>query len=128
MEYRKRRKDRVLGILAAALLFGCLLLYTDGYRSFLGNTKNSITIGVFSDSYWEVQNGYSYQILEDAIDLFEKEHPGVTVEYVSGILKEDYSEWLSERLLSGQGPDLFFVLQEDFHGFAEIGAHSKGRE
>ena len=44
------------------------------------------------------------------------------MEYASGILKEDYSEWLSEQLLSGRGPDLFFILQEDFHGFAEIGA------
>ncbi len=122
MENKNRRKDRVLGLLAAALLLGCLLLYTDGYLIFLENAKNIITIGVFSDSYWEVQNGYSYQILEDAIDLFEKDHPGVKVEYVSGILKEDYSEWLSEQLLSGRGPDLFFILQEDFHGFAEIGA------
>lgn len=121
MEHRIR-KEWMPGILAALLLLGCLLLYTDGYRSFLGNTKKTITIGVFSDSYWEVQNGYSYQILEDAIDLFEQEHPGVKVEYVSGILKEDYSEWLSEQLISGQGPDLFFILQEDFHGFAEIGA------
>lgn len=121
MEHRIR-KDWAAGILAALLLLGCLLLYTDGYRSFPGNAKKTITIGVFSDSYWEVQNGYSYQILEDAIGLFEKEHPGVKVEYVSGILKEDYSEWLSEQLIAGEGPDLFFILQEDFHGFAEIGA------
>lgn len=117
-----KRKNTILGIVTALLLLGCWFLYTDGDLFFGGNTKNKITIGVFSDSYWEVQNGYSYRILEDAIDLFEKEHPGVRVEYVSGILKEDYSEWLSEQLLKNQGPDLFFVLQEDFHEFAEIGA------
>ena len=42
--------------------------------------------------------------------------------YVSGILKEDYSEWLSERLLMGDAPDVFFVLPEDFNDLAELGA------
>lgn len=50
MENKKRRKDRVLGLLAVGLLLGCLLLYTDGYLIFLENAKNIITIGVFSDS------------------------------------------------------------------------------
>jgi multiple sugar transport system substrate-binding protein len=82
----------------------------------------TITVGVFSDSYWEVQNGYSYYILEDAIDRFEDEHPGITVEYTSGILKDDYSEWLSEQMLSGDAPDVFFILGDDFNDFAEVGA------
>lgn len=81
-----------------------------------------IRVGVFSDSYWEVQNGYSYQILNDAAELFEEENPGVRVEYVSGLLKEDYSEWLSEQILLGSAPDVFFVLGDNFNDFAEIGA------
>lgn len=81
-----------------------------------------ITVGVFSDSYWEVQNGYSYRILQDAIALFEEENPGVKVEYVSGILKSDYSEWLSEQLILGKAPDVFMIFGENFSDLAEIGA------
>lgn len=112
----------ICGALCAIFLLFIALIYTDGYRYFLSSYQNHITVGVFSDSYWEVQNGYSYRILEDAIALFEETHPGVTVEYTSGILKEDYSEWLAERLLSDDAPDVFFVLAEDFNGLAQIGA------
>ena len=80
-----------------------------------------VTIGVFSDSYWEVQNGYSYHILEDAIKLFEENNPGIKVEYTSGILKKDYSEWLSAQILSENAPDVFYVLADDFNNFAETG-------
>ena len=90
--------------------------------SSLSGKDEVITVGVFSDSYWEVQNGYSYQILEDAIALFEEEHPGVKVRYVSGILKDDYPEWLSEQLILGRAPDVFLLFGENFSDLAEIGA------
>ncbi len=116
-------KKNVFASIICALLLVCIwFLYTDLYQEFPIFRKETLTIGVFSDSYWEVQNGYSYRILEDAIDMFQEQHPGMRVEYVSGILKEDYSEWLSEQLLSGDAPDIFFVLSEDFNDFAEIGA------
>lgn len=103
------------------LLLAALMVMWHG--SFLLFRKEEvITVGVFSDSYWEVQNGYSYQILEDAIALFEEENPGVKVEYVSGILKEDYPEWLSEQLILGQAPDVFLLFGESFGDLAEIGA------
>lgn len=116
------RKKLILGAASLILLVGTLIVYNDSYRKLVGNQDKVITVGVFSDSYWEVPNGYSYRILEDAITVFESEHPGVRVEYVSGILKEDYSEWLSEQLLLGKAPDIFFVLSKDFNNLAEIGA------
>lgn len=112
----------------AALILCCLLLVCavvvqkDIYKSIHPNHERVITIGVFSDSYWEVQNGYSYYILNDAIDLFEAQNPNVKVAFESGILKEDYSEWLSEKILAGEAPDLFFVLPEDFNDLAELGS------
>lgn len=122
MDSVKSKKNRIVSIVSMLLLFCVWLIYTDTYKELPGIRKEVITIGVFSDSYWQVQNGNSYQILEDAIAVFEEMHPGVQVEYVSGILKEDYSEWLSEQLLSEQAPDLFYILSEDFNDFAEIGA------
>lgn len=97
-----------------------LFIYLGAYELFTGNGK-VVTIGVFSDSYWEVQNGYSYRILDDAIKVFEAQNPEVKVEYTSGILKEDYSEWLAQQLLSQNAPDVFYVLSEDFNNYAEIG-------
>ncbi len=122
MDKDKKKKDFTAGILSALLFLSALFVYFSAYRKIPLLEDKTITIGVFSDSYWEVQNGYSYRILEDAIQIFEEEHPGVTVEYVSGILKEDYSEWLAEQLLSENLPDVFWILGEDFNDLAEIGA------
>ena len=63
------------------------LIATDNYKKLPGFHKDVLQIGVFSDSYWEVQNGWAYRIAEDAIARFEEQHPGVRVEYVSGIIK-----------------------------------------
>ena len=122
MEKRQKNRNYALLALVALLLAAIVEISEDAYKRIPCFQSNVVTIGVFSDSYWDVQNGYSYQILEDAIDLFEKENPGIRVDYVSGILKEDYSEWLSEQLLLGTASDVFFVLGEDFNEFAEIGA------
>lgn len=122
MDVWNYRKNIAAGICCAVLAAVMLIIYTDAYKEFPMYHKNTLTVGVFSDSYWEVQNGWSYQILEDAITIFEKQHPDIQVTYTSGILKEDYSEWLAEQMLAGSAPDLFFVLSEDFNDFAEIGA------
>lgn len=120
-ENRVKKKNLVLAIACTMLLLGSLFLYLDTGSKISVQRERTVTIGCFSDSYWEVPNGYSYQILEDAIRLFEDRYPGVKVEYVSGILKEDYSEWLSGQILSGTAPDLFFVLGEDFNDFVQTG-------
>lgn len=115
-------KKQIAGCLCVLLLFMALLIYTDTYRKINVSGRETLTVGVFSDSYWEVQNGYSYQILEDAIALFEEKYPSVHVEYVSGILKGDYQEWLSEQLIAGTAPDVFFVSGEFFSSLAQLGA------
>ena len=79
-----------------------------------GNKETVLTIGVYSGSYWNTPNGNCYQILDDAIAIFEQSNPGVKVEYVSGIPAGSYSEWLAGQILKGTEPDLYFVLPEDF--------------
>lgn len=103
------------------LLIVIWMIASDSYKKLPGFYKDVIRIGVFSDSYWDVQNGYSYKILEDVIAQFEEQNPGVRVEYVSGIIKDDYSEWLSEQIMKGDAPDVFFVLGEYFNDFVEAG-------
>lgn len=122
MDIIKKNQNKVKLALCFFLILLIWLLAGEGYRRLPFRKEKKLTIGVFSDSYWEVQNGYSYQILDDAIRIFEQEHPGIRIDYESGILKSDYSEWLAEKLLMGEGPDLFFVLGNDFDDFAEIRA------
>lgn len=117
----RNKKNTVFSVLGAGMLLAALFLLFDGDEWISFQKEQVITVGVFSDSYWEVQNGYSYQILEDAIALFEEENPDVRVEYVSGILKEDYPEWLAEQLMQGTAPDVFVVPGENFNDLAEIG-------
>ena len=81
-----------------------------------------LTVGVYSGSYWNTPSGNCYQILDEAIAMFEETHPGVKVEYVSGIPASDYSEWLAGEILMGTEPDLYFVLPEDFELLVSSGA------
>lgn len=83
--------------------------------------RKTITIGAFTGSYWDVQNGNSYKILDNAIAKFEEQNPGWRVKYESGITKDDYSDWLYGKLLEGDAPDLFFVFDEDFDVLSEMG-------
>lgn len=104
---------------AVALLILMPLLYLAGY---FGNKETVLAIGVYSGSYWNTPNGNCYQILDEAISLFEESHPGVKVEYVSGIPANDYSEWLAGQIMMGTEPDLYFVLPEDFELLVSSGA------
>ena len=81
----------------------------------------TLTIGIFAGNNWDVPQGEPYAIIDEVIKNFEAENPGVRVEYVSGIKKEDYSEWLAEQFISGDEPDIFFVLASDFNLYASIG-------
>ena len=99
------------------ILLTCLLL-----AGCFGSRETVLTVGVYSGSYWNTPNGNSYQILDDAIAMFEQSHPGVKVEYVSGIPAGDYSEWLAGQILMGTEPDVYFVLPEDFDLLVDSGA------
>lgn len=81
-----------------------------------------ITFGMFAGSNWDVPYSDSYEIIDNAIKRFEEKHPEVKVKYVNGIMKEDYSEWLSSELLKGTGPDVFMILPEDFNTLSNVGA------
>lgn len=89
---------------------------------FAAAQETVLTVGVIAGSYWDAPTGNCYAIIDSVIDRFEQTHSGVRVEYTSGILKRDYSEWLAEQFLLGREPDVFLVLPEDFGMLAELGA------
>ena len=119
-EIIKSRKLRVvISILIAA---AALFIITGQVKRIRSSKEKILTLGVFSDSYWGVQNGYANKIIDDAISRFEAKHPGVKVQFESGIMKSDYSEWLSEQMMKDTEPDVFFVQEADFSTFAQINA------
>ena len=99
-----------------ALLFISSLLYLR-YRD-----QDTLRVGIFYGSNWEVPGTVHYDILDEAIKKFEKKYPNIKVEYEKGILSNDYSEWLSEQILKGTEPDVYLVLDEDFNTLASLGA------
>lgn len=117
MKVKRKTKNILFSILAIFFFTLAVSLYTYG----IPFTPQNLRIGVFSQSFWDVQNGNAYLLLDEAIEQFEQES-GIRVEYTSGVLKEDYSEWLAEQLVSQTAPDLFFVLPEDFNQLADINA------
>lgn len=116
------RKPKVL----AALLTGLLLL--TGAAFFLSRDNETskepvvLRVGIFAGSNWDVPTGNSYMVVDEAIRSFEEDHDRVKVEYVSGIQKEDYSEWLAEEFIKGSEPDVFLILSDDFNLYASLGA------
>lgn len=103
-------------IICILVMIACFILII--YRP----RQLTLTIGVFAGSNWDVPNGDCYKIIDQAIERYEKEYPMVQIEYESGILKEDYSEWLSAKYLKGEEPDVFMVLGEDFNTLSALGA------
>lgn len=82
----------------------------------------TLKLGIFAGSNWNVPQPETYAIIDDVIADFEAENPGIRVIYVSGIKKEDYSEWLAEKFVDGDEPDVFFLLADDFNLYATTGA------
>lgn len=101
-------------LLIAALLTGLVFRY--------GRGSLTLRLGIFAGSSWQVPDPESADIIDQAIARFEEAHPGVHMEYESGIRPADYSEWLASRLLEGELPDVFMVLDNDFPSLAGMGA------
>ena len=80
-----------------------------------------LEFGMITGSNWDVANANSFVIIDQAIERFETEHPGVKIHYYSGVRKDDYSEWFSRKLLAGKEPDVFMVLGTDFNQFSSMG-------
>lgn len=101
------------------MLFVLATLYA-GIR-YGGRKEIVLEFGMFTGSNWDVANANSFVIIDEAIARFEREHPGVRIHYYSGVRKDDYSEWLSRKLLAGEEPDVFMVLGNDFNQFSSLG-------
>ena len=120
--FTKRQKDRLTLLVAAIMIIISAELILNPFGRIYSENTGILRIGVFSDSLWGEKNGYAHVILNEAIEAFKAENPGVSVVFESGIRRRDYSEWLSNEILKGTAPDVFFVLDEDFEYLSDVGA------
>lgn len=118
-EGKKYRKVLRFTVAAAAVLLAVIVFLAIQIKH-RDREPTILRFGMFAGSYWDVPTGNCYQVIDDAIERFEKTHPGVQVEYVSGVLKDDYSEWLSEQILSGEEPDVFMIPAGEFDMLASL--------
>ncbi len=116
--FKKFFNKRTMPIVIVFILFFSSIFYLHRQQ----NRKIVLQVGVFAGSNWEVPSGDSYKLIDEAIARFEKKYPNVEVVYKSGILKSDYSTWLSDKFLKGEEPDVFIVLGEDFNTLSSLGA------
>ena len=71
----------------------CLFLFFKAKYS-----RPVLTIGVYTDSSWNVPNGDADRVTKLAIKKFKKKYPNVDIPYTAGIRKNDYNNWLTEKL------------------------------
>lgn len=116
-----KKQKRALAVLVVLITFLIVGISVHILRSHSGSGEIVLEFGMFTGSNWDVESATSFVIIDKAIEQFEEEHPGVKIHYYSGVLKEDYSEWFSRKLLEGEAPDVFMVLADDFNQFCSMG-------
>ncbi len=113
---RKRRSI----VLILLLLAAAALLITGEIRS---RRPMVITMSLYTGNSWGVPQNFAYAIYDKGAEMFLSE-PGnedISIEYKTGNLYRYYSEWLARNILTGNEPDLFLMVEEDFNTYASIG-------
>ncbi|MFU2182229.1 ABC transporter substrate-binding protein [Streptococcus pluranimalium] len=112
-----KKKSFKIALLVVLISFLSAILYW-----FSRPKEVKLYLGIHEGSSWGVPQGQDNRVLDDIIDRFEKDHPGVDVVYESGIRQSDYSDWLAEKMAKGEEPDLFMVPDKDFNLLASLGS------
>lgn len=115
----KKEKRQLISVVSIVLL---VLISSFVYIRHLQIKSDVLTVGIYTDSSWGVPKGNQYDVIDYAIKKFERKYPNVKVHYENGIRQEDYQNWLSEKLVKGQAPDVMIVPQQNFNLLASIGA------
>ena len=69
-------RQRIRRLIVAGLFILISLIILSGvYRKWGFHRQKKIVVGVFAGSYWGIENGYYYRILDEAINRFRQNHP-----------------------------------------------------
>ena len=82
-----------------------------------------LNVALYSGTSWNVPQKNAYTIYDLVAENFEKQYPGqdVKINYITGQMISNYSEWLAQKVLLGEEADIFLVLEEDFSTYSSIG-------
>lgn len=107
----------------ALVVFGMMLALVTAFGIFSAfHRERTLTVGIYVDSSWGVPNSGGTRVIDQAIRRFEKSNPGVRIRYENGINKDDYMDWLSEKIVSSKAPDVFIVPYNQFNLLSSVGA------
>ena len=96
-------------IIAVGLVISLLSV---GFVIYPKQQKSCFNLWNVCRNKWDVPDDNCYQMIDQVIKEFEKEYPNVTIKYESGVMKDDYSEWLSQKALKGDLPDVLWSCQK----------------
>lgn len=108
---------KIVRIIIGAACLVCLIIGSIMYIE----RPVTLRLGVFAGSNWDVPSPNSQKIIDHVIASFEEAHPNVSIEYISGLSKEEYSNWLSSQALNGELCDVYMVLSSDLSTFSSVG-------
>ena len=90
--------------------------------NYYNQQDKTLTIDIYTDSSWGVPNSNEYKFIDYVTRKFEKQNPHVKVRYETGISKDDYMDWLAEKILKNKTPDVFIVPANRFSLLSSTGA------
>lgn len=103
------------------VLLVALMLFSSIFPA-LAEPDVILRLGIYTGGRWDMPISDSDAFFDLLIDAFEARFPNVQVIYESGVLKQDYSDWLADRIMEDELPDVFLILQSDLNYLARIGA------
>lgn len=75
--------------------------------------RQTLHFSFFSESAFSTETEQSYQVIDQAIQRFEANNPNVDIVYTTGLLKDDYLDYLNSALLGDETPDVMLLLSQD---------------
>lgn len=87
----------------------------------------TIKMSLYTGNNWGVPQAFAYAIYDKAEEMFLSlpDKKNIRIEYKTGSLYHHYSERLAQLILTGDEPDLFLMVEEDFNTYASIGLLEK---
>ncbi len=113
-------RERLFYRLAAAAIV--VVGVAAGWQQAFPPGPRILTVGIYAGSPWDVPQGQAYAFIDSVIARYETQHPGVKVRYTSGVTRTDYPEWLAERFLAGDEPDVFLIAGPELPQMVRFGA------
>ncbi len=83
----KRYKVKKNKLYTISILIILIIFFGGIYKFIFTPKKVTLTLGIQEGSSWGVPQGKENKVIDDAIRRFEKENPGIEIEYESGIRK-----------------------------------------